>query len=906
MENQAKEKIKALVEKYELAEKAGKLKTYTEEETKKDFILPLFEALGWNVSNKEEVSAEETISASSRVDHGFYIDGRAKFYLEAKKLDADIHKTDYAKQAIRYSWNKGVTWAVLIDFKNILVFNTQDIESSLSEKLFFEISYDQYLERFDQLVLLSKSAFQQNLLDKEAEKYGKKLQRVSITALLSKDLQRCRDILTHELKIWNKDLDRDSLEEGVQKLLDRLVFLRVAEDRGIEPPILLPLIRSWQEGGQKTHLYQSMIKKFRELDNIYNSNLFSVHPFEQWQEYGGVTEKVFEILYGRKGYYEYDFKLMPADVLGSVYENYLSYKLSQSKQGLTLDKDARKRKEHGIYYTPGFVVDYIVKNALDPVLNKCKSVDDLRKIKVLDPACGSGSFLVKALEVISDKYKEFETDFSGLTKLQILTENIYGADLDEQAVEITRLNLLINALDERVRLPLLDKNIKHGNSLISGTDKELEKYFGKNFKDKKPFNWEEEFPEVFKQGGFNVVIGNPPYIFARGGSFNKEEKNYYYENFKLQQYQLNTYLLFIDLGIRLLKIGGYFGYIVPNNWLTINSFSKLREFLIKNVGELKIINAVEAIFAQVSVDTCVLLFCKTDPTKIFLGELTEGTPPTLREYKPEEFLKNDFVININKAGDKKTGSILEKLKDSIPLGELTDVKSGLVAYEVGKGKPKQTKEMKDSRIYHSKERESKDWCKYLDGVDVCRYSLGWSGEYIKWGENLAAPRTKKLFEGKRILVRQIPSRPPYCINAAYVNEDCINDRNSNNIFNPQKGYDLKYILGVINSRLISYWFINTFDKFQRKIFPQFKVNELAQFPIYPANKNQQQIIMELVSKLIKSKSDLQKMAEGSNKWIQLKDEADIFNKKIDQIVYKLYSLTPEEIDIVEGETLSRS
>ena len=453
------------------------------------------------------------------------------------------------------------------------------------------------------------------------------------------------------------------------------------------------------------HLYQSMTEKFREFDSFYNSNLFSEHPFEQWEEYSGATEKVIHILYGKEGYYEYDFKAMPADVLGTVYENYLSHRLSKSRKGTTVSKDAGKRKEQGIYYTPSYIVDYIVKNALGPVLDKCKTIEDIKKIKVLDPACGSGSFLIKAFEVIFEKYKEF--GFRGqedILKIQILKENIYGVDLDQQAVEITRLNLLINALTKREKLPFLN-NIKNGNSLVSGTDEELQKYFGKDFKDKKPFNWHEQFPEVFQQDGFDAVIGNPPYIFTRGGGFKEDEKKYYYEGYKLQKYQLNTFSLFIERGINLLKDKGEFGYIVPNNWLTINSFAFLREYLLKNTADLKIINADESVFSQASVDTCILLFKKDSPTDIQLGEIKDGAVLDLNIYKIKDFLKDEFIIHIGKSNNK-ADPIIKKLDGCDRLGDICTVKAGLKSYEVGKGMPIQTEKMKDERIYHSNKKRA--------------------------------------------------------------------------------------------------------------------------------------------------------------------------------------------------------
>ncbi|MFZ3057978.1 MAG: type I restriction enzyme HsdR N-terminal domain-containing protein, partial [Minisyncoccales bacterium] len=180
-----KNKIQNLVKKYEDVKNAGKLKSYTEEEVKKDFIQPLFESLGWDVHSKKEVSAEETVS-SDRVDYGFYLNDRIKFYLEAKKFNVDIHDEKLANQAIKYSFNKGVTWAILTNFETIIVFNAQDIEGKLSDKLFFQINCNEFLDRFDQLSFLSKEAFKNDILDKEAEKVGKKIQKISVTNLLYK------------------------------------------------------------------------------------------------------------------------------------------------------------------------------------------------------------------------------------------------------------------------------------------------------------------------------------------------------------------------------------------------------------------------------------------------------------------------------------------------------------------------------------------------------------------------------------------------------------------------------------------------------------------------------------------------------------------------------------------------
>src|SRR3989338_8880334 len=538
-----KEKIQKLIEKYEEVKISGKLRSYSEEETKKGFIEPLFELLGWDISNKKEVSLEESIS-SQKVDYGFYLNERIKFYLEAKKFNVDLYSENFADQAIRYSFNKGAVWAVLTNFETLIIFNAQDIERKLGDKKLLTLHYNEYVEKFDKLWLLSKESFEKDLLDKYGEEVGKKIERIPISSLLYKDLQECREILIEHLSKWNEKVNPDDLDEGVQKILDRLLFIRVAEDRGVEPPTLRPMDREYYgRKDQKETLYQAMIEKFRELDSFYNSNLFSEHFFEKWEEFSGATAEVINKLYGKEGCYDYDFKVMPSDVLGAVYENYLSHRLSKSRKGTTVSKDAGKRKEQGIYYTPSYIVDYIVKNALAPVLDKCKSIEDIKKVKVLDPACGSGSFLIMAVEVIAEKNREFGAKNEKLIKLQILEENIYGVDLDTQAVEITRLNLLINALSDRTKFSPL-KNIKNGNSLT--------------------FDWQDEFSEVFKQGGFDVVIGNPPYIkeFVSKDAFDELHSNPYYQG------KMDIWTMFACMSIDLLKENGLLGFIAPNNWVT--------------------------------------------------------------------------------------------------------------------------------------------------------------------------------------------------------------------------------------------------------------------------------------------------------------------------------------------------
>lgn len=887
MEKEAKEKIKTLVEKYEQVRQTGKLRSYTEEETKKDFILPLFKVLGWDVDNKNEVSAEESIISSGRVDYGFYLNDRVKFYVETKKLSVDLHKEEFANQAIRYSWNRGATWAILTDFESLKVFNAQDIEKSLADKKFFEIPYTEYLKRFDQLWLLSKEAFKDDLLDKEAEKYGKKLQKVSVTSLLYKDLQKCRDILTKYLGQWNPKVDKDLLDEGVQKLLDRLIFIRVAEDRGIEPLTLKPLVREARANAAKKHLYQSMIEKFREFDDIYNSNLFLPHSFEQWQEYSGATERVIDILYGKKGYYEYDFKAMPADVLGSVYENYLGYRLSQSKKKVTVAKDAKKRKEHGIYYTPSFIVDYIVKSALGPVLDKCKTVHDLKKIKVLDPACGSGSFLVKALEMINDKYKKFGAKGNTFTKLQILTENIYGVDLDEQAVEIARLNLLINALDERLKLPLLTDNIKNGNSLISGTDEELKKYFGKKFKEKKPFNWKEKFPKVFQQGGFDVVIGNPPYI--RVDSLDKTDKDYWKKVFKSTKGKYDLYYLFIERGVDLLKNNGSLGFIVPNKFCVAESGKELRNFIFNSSLIAKFFSVSKIDIFKEAANYPILLFIKKGKPgdKIELGFAKNE----------EEILSNKFVSYLV---DKNHLNLLPA--KIIPINIDKNILKIVINLISGHSKLNKCLKISEGlRIPEEYELKKKEKFSIVKQYQFTRYSI------IRKGSFISNYNLNKVINNKS--ERFINSQKAKIIIA----EDALSitatlDTNKNI---PQGGVyfatlienklSIKFLLGVLNSKLSSFVYQVLFGGMHMGGgYLRYRTAFLEQLPIKSGDKEKELKLINLVDKTLKLNKELEKTQENSNKWNSIKSEIEKIDKKIDEEVYKLYSLTPEEIKTVKN------
>jgi len=289
MQNEAKEKLKQLIDRYEkLTDKEIK-EVYNEQRTKDHFIRPLFEALGWDFLS--DVWSETDV-LGKRVDYAFMISGNTKFLVEAKPLKADLDMKIHAKQAIKYAWNKGITWAILTDFESIKIFNAQAHSKLLLDKLVFEISYKDYLSDFKRLNLLSKESFKNNALDDYAIKHGKKLKKLTVNDKLFNDLKEIRKGLTDGFGKWDKTINSEDLEEGVQRIIERLMFIRVLEDKGLEDPVLMPILHKW-ENNQNEPLFKKLITKFRELDDIYNSNIFKKHACEDWEEYGVKWNKIF-------------------------------------------------------------------------------------------------------------------------------------------------------------------------------------------------------------------------------------------------------------------------------------------------------------------------------------------------------------------------------------------------------------------------------------------------------------------------------------------------------------------------------------------------------------------------------------------------------------------------------------
>jgi len=441
----------------------------------------------------------------------------------------------------------------------------------------------------------------------------------------------------------------------------------------------------------------------------------------------------------------------------------------------------------------------------------------------------------------------------------------------------------------------IDKNLEEMEQFISAMENQLQKLEEQKnfFQENKAFDWAKEFPQLSDSDGnwtgFDVVIGNPPYIYSRNNKFTENEKKYYSQNFQLHSNQINTFSLFIEKSFSLINKTGGVCLIVPNNLLTINSFWSLRKHIIEYYGNILVINILQKVFEKANVDTCIIGFGKQNNNTLTIGELDNESLQFSKTIHKEEVTVPDYIFRISLQKNTEIAKLIAKIEqNTVELRDVAVVSSGLKVYQTGKGKPAQTDEIKQNRKFHSTELIDKNYGKYLAGADVCRYLLKWSGEYLNYGDWIAEPRKSVPFAGKRILVRQIPAKMPYAIHSVYTEDAYYNDINSMVIFNSQ--LDLKYILAILNSRLISFWFTHKFDKMQRNIFPQFKVNELAAFPVVAIDSAELKYrkIIELVDKMLNCAKQ--------------KHNAEInqLNAQIDAMIYNIFEITKEEIKTIEN------
>ncbi len=742
--------------------------------------------------------------------------------------------------------------------------------------------------------------------------------------------------------------------------------MRFCEDRAVEQYGQL------QNAVANGDSYKNLFALFQQADDKYNSGLFDFEK-DQITSKLKVDNKVIKSVI-EELYYplcRYEFAVMPVEVLGNAYEQFLGKVIRITPaRSVKIEEKPEVRKAGGVFYTPQYIVEYIVKNTVGKLIDG-KSPKEISEIKIVDPACGSGSFLVGAFEYLLNYHVNWYHEKGYATKKgkdnpftpqgtltthekkRILTNNIFGVDLDANAVEVSKLSLLLKCMEgetaasiqhqmsmfhERV-LPDLDNNVKDGNSLI---DTDFYDEFDLGFEKKvKPFNWKHSFPEVFKprkkiettnqkdrlkkaliksveaekelddamkgfidtveeplmsygkNEGFDIVIGNPPY----GALLLPDEDLYLRQKYSVANYHLDTYNLFTERALQIANSNSKIGFIIPSAWTASVYDDKYRRFLSKEVCIDEIVIAPKQTFTDATVETCIILFSTGNPSYSFSINRWDIEPRESYTLKLTTIIDNQtFLFPVY--SNPKSLAVIESVRQcETHLSDFAEVVWGVKVYEKEKGIPPQNGNESETKIFHSERKTKSSHRPLLGGSEILRYSLNWKGGYIDYGRWLAAPRKPEWFEGERIVVREVTSKG--IIQATFINGDYVFSNSVDGIKIVGKRIEVKYLLGIINSKLISFYHLNTSPNAFKGTFPKMLLQDLRDLPIPEAPTNKRLEIVKYVDLLLKLNEEI-KEEKLQNKVEQIKQRIEHSEEKINQLVYELYELTKDEIKIVEG------
>ena len=912
---------------------------------------------------------QKNTSNSKKADGAIKKDGEVIAVIELKSTKTK-NLDDVKEQAFGYYTNNSKCEYVITSNFNKLRFYIERNEDYLEFDLF---NIDK--EEFKLLWLCLDS---KNLLEGKPKEIKNKslISEENITKKLYQDYSTFRQELFNDLVENNQTVEKRVILNKTQKLLDRLLFILFSEDRGLLPAnSISEIINHWEFGGNS--LYSTFLTYFEIINKgrpkrgdkkgiyAYNGGLFSEDIVLNTLN---ISDDV--LLSNAKKLTKYDFESdVSVDILGHIFEHSLSEieELQNQIDGVETDKSKSKRKKDGVYYTPKYITKYIVDNTLGKLCdekkieldineetyspsakrsrNRISALDDYRswllQLTICDPACGSGAFLIQALnflikehhyiDELSASYNKDSLLLSDV-KNSILENNLYGVDINQESVEIAKLSLWLNTAESNRKLTSLNNNIKCGNSLIDDPEVAGDK----------AFNWQNEFPEVFSNGGFDIVIGNPPYVRSRE-LFSEKEKNYYLNNYITTSYQLDLYKLFIEKSCSLININGKLSFITPSVFLTNDYDKPLRKFIIDKHSLEIIVSSDKDIFNNASVKTVTFIISSfKEDNKVSFFNIDNSQFHFEKEIKQKAFVEQDYLINENL--NISAIPIINKLNKFEKLGNYFIVKNGI-------------KVRKDLLYKIKKDDEHKP---FILGRNIFSYISTFDGLYIDYGsenEKLftnQAFRTKDIFEQEKLITRQILGNR---IMTCFDNKNYYTDQTTYVINKATDDQELKYLLCVLNSKLIYYFFINTFSD-NKITFPKVKRSQLLELP-YNSKTNQEyfvekanyknkiettffnlkvrfvnylktQFTIEIFPKKIHNWQDLEfgefikelnksiKKSGGENltksdemEWMDvfesnreeaqtLKYEINKTDKEIDQMVYELYGLTKEEIEIVEN------
>lgn len=1031
--------IQPLVDKYTFHRDAylrAKGGDYNEAQLRQDFTDPFFHALGWDVNNNKghseayrEVLHEEPVrirGTTKFFDYTFRIGGVRKFIVETKKPSVRIKDdADAALQLRRYAWNAKLPLSILTNFEEWSIYDCtikpEHGDNAAKGRIEY-FTYKEISEKWDYLVsVFAQESILKGSFDKYAASTKGKKGTTTVDDDILTEIESWRDALAKNLALRNPTLSVDELNTVVQRTIDRLLFLRICEDRGIEEYSTLHKLLEGE------HVYARLCELFRLADAKYNSGIFHFEKEPDWDEMPdtlslslAIDDKVLKGIIKRLYYPEtpYLFSLIPPAILGHVYEQFLGkvIRLTEGHQA-KVEYKPEVKKAGGVFYTPQYIVEYIVKHTVGELL-KDKTPREWSKLRILDPACGSGSFLIGAYQFLLDRHRDwyienlvpvfidkksvtdpavlallpeatprgkkhlaavelpiYKAGTSGDTtrtrsdwrlttaeKKRILLNNIFGVDIDQQAVEVTKLSLLLKVLEEENEeniekqiklfaeraLPSLHQNIKCGNSLI-GMDILTPEMPMEEVKRINPFDWDREFADVMKAGGFDAVIGNPPYV--RQESLGSEFKEYVKKKFEVYAGTADLYVYFFEKGHKLLRKEGFFGVICANKFMRSNYGINLRSFLSAKSKLLQIIDFGELpVFQNASTFPAIFLtqnlipkdqsFVYAPVKQLNFSSLDEEVKTSGQSLNSASLKDNTWTLT----NQSETG-IIEKLnKIGVPLGKYVENKL-YWGIKTGSNKVFVIDE-KQKEILVQKDQKSAEIIKpFIIGDEIRKYRINFNKkylifsrrgikisdypailEYLKPFKNQLMPKPKD-WQGATWVGRKQGSYQWYELQDSvdYFQEfekpkiifpDIAKESrmtfDSTGFYVGNTGYIIPkndlYLLGILNSKLIFSYYkriatvIGDPDKGGRlRWFSQ----DVVKIPIRtinfsdPADKARHDRMVALVMQML----DLNKRLQGAtleHEKTLLQRQVEAADAAIDALVYELYGLTGEEIAIVEG------
>lgn len=965
--------IQKLVERFELHRDDYRSPKYNETQLRREFVDPMFKALGWDIDNEQgfaeaykDVVHEDAIKVADSTkapDYCFRIGGTRKFFLEAKRPAEDIATNPaHAYQLRRYAWSAKLPLSILTDFEEFAVYDTRikpgERDKASQARVLF-LKFSEYLTRWDEIAsIFARDAVLKGSFDRYADSTKSKRGTSEVDTEFLKEIEDWRLNLARNLALRNPTIEQRELNFAVQRIIDRIIFLRIAEARSIED---FGRLQSLLNGAR---VYARLGEQFRAADDRYNSGLFHFSPERGRNEPPDELtlslkiddDAIKDII--RRLYYPhspYEFSVVPADILGQVYEQFLGkvIRLTAGHQAKVEEKPEVK-KAGGVYYTPTFIVDYIVRQTVGRLLQG-KTPKDAAKLKILDPACGSGSFLIGAYQFLLDWHRDWYVEnrpeqhpkevyqsaegwrLTTALRKQILLNNIYGVDIDAQAVEVTKLSLLLKVLEGESRdsldrqqklfhqraLPDLGENIKCGNSLI-GPDfyegDQLSLFDADEQYRINAFDWRTEFKKIMKSGGFDAVIGNPPYDVLE-----KDRGLASWPHSALAEYvkkndtfahslggKLNLFRFFVIKSIELTRKCGRLGMIIPLALLADISCARTRRQLLLRTKDLEADcfpqkdNPNRRVFWNAKLSTAVVLASVANgvdrknariKTRVYPWNSFDDRPKTNCVRFRDTTLLDPENMPIPLT-DASNWSLCMRLHRKATVVRLVDVGD----FTVARGEINQT-------ICREFIRSDKRGMKrLLKGGEIGRFRQNATlkqgiREWFDEAAFLAAGLEKPIAYVKRIATQRITGVDERLrIVATIVDPPAYFADSTNSIAAaPTSKYRLEYLLGLLNSKLFQWRFkiVSTNNNVG--------TNELLSMPfrlIDFANKVdrvQYNRMVDLVKLMLELHEKYPSIKIDQAKAVFERHVASV-DQQIDQLVYELYGLTDKEIALVEEAT----